>query len=164
MRFHLFLLALTSVFTTSLSSPEDILDIQKLTADFFFDYNSKNYKAFEIEFIAEATYDIGNGVVLSGIPNITSVFSEVVGTAVMHSSLTTQSISLSAPFDAQGAASQASATTYSIVSFLGQGADAGKAFVIYGVFKDKFVKTGDFSHYGGWKFSERVYDTLVSGL
>lgn len=163
MRFHILLPALASFLfsTPSLSSPSDVLYIEKLTADFAINLDLKNFKAFEVEFIPTATYDPGNGAV-KGVPAIQKALAAVVGNNVTQSSLTTQSINLAPPFDVQGAAGKASAITYAIVSYIGQDDDAGKVFIFYGLFKDKLVKTGDFGNYGGWKFSERAFVTLVS--
>lgn len=164
MRFHLLSLALSSfLFTPSLCSPADILYIEKLTADFAINLDAKNYKAFNDEFLPTGTYDPGAGPV-TGVPNISKALSAIVTNNVTQSSLTTQSISLTPPFDVIGSASRASAITYAIVSFIGKGVDAGKVFIVYGLYKDKFAKTGDFTKYGGWKFSERVFNVLVSVL
>ena len=161
MRFHLLALASFLFCTPSLSSPSDVLYIEKLTADFSINLDLKNFKAFEVEFIPTGTYNPGNGVV-KGYPAIEKALAAIVGTNVTQSSLTTQSISLSPPFDVQGAAGKATGITYAIVTFIGQKADAGKAFVVYGYFKDKLVKTGDYANYGGWKFSDRAFIALVS--
>ena len=161
MRFNLLLLALTSLFTPSLTSSTDVLYIEKLTADFAIALDTKNFKAFEIEFIPTATYDPGSGPV-TGFANIEKTLAAIVANNVTQNSLTTQSISLAPPFDNQGGAGTASAITYADVAFLGKGPLAGKAFVFFGLFKDKFVKTGDFANYGGWKFSSRVFQSLVS--
>lgn len=163
MRFHLLFLTLTSFlfFTPSLTSSSDIIYIRKLIADFAINLDTKNFKGFEIEFIPSGTYDAGAGPV-AGLPAIQKTLAAVVNNNVTQTSLTTQSITLSPPFDSLGAASRASAITYAIVSYIGQKADAGKAYIFYGLFKDKLVKTGDFAEYGGWRFSERIFETLVS--
>lgn len=162
MRVHLLLLALASFLfsTPSLSSPSDVLYIQKLIADFAINLDLKNYKAFEVEFIPTAIYNPGNGVV-RGVPAIEKALTAIVANNVTQSSLTTQSIELAPPFDVQGAASKASAITYAIATYIGQKADAGKVFVFYGLYKDKLVKTGDFGNYGGWKISDRSFEILV---
>lgn len=163
MRFHLPFLALTFLFSPSLSSPGDVLYIKELTADFAINLDAKNFNAFDSEFIPTATYDPGPGPV-TGIPNIKKALAGIVVGNVTQSSLTTQSISLSPTFDTQGSASRASATTYAIVSYIGQRADAGKVFIVYGLFKDQLVKTGDFGDYGGWRFRSRVFQSLVSAV
>lgn len=163
MHFQLLLLALTFLFTPSLSSVEDILYIQRLTADFGIVLDSKNFKALATEFIPEATYDPGNGVV-TGIPNIIKVLTPIVKDRVVQSAFTTQSITLVPTFDTQGGAFFATATTYATVSYIGQGALAGKVFVVYGSFRDSLKKTAEFDLYGGWKFSSRVFTVLVSTL
>ena len=162
MHFHLLFLALTFLFTPSLTSPSDILYIQKLTADFSINLDTKNYKALDTEFLPTATYDAGSGVV-TGLPNIKKLLSGIVANAVTQGSITTQSISLSPQsFDTQGSASEASAATYGIVTNIGQGKNAGKVFTVYGLWKDKLVKMGNFAEYGGWRFSARVFQSLVS--
>lgn len=165
MHFHLLCLTTLTLFllfiSPCLSSPSDIIYIRKLIADFSIDANSNNFQAFDVQFIPTATYDAGTGPV-TGIPAIQKALEIINDNNVAQSSLTTQSISLLPPFDSQGAAGKATATTYAIISFIGQGADAGKVFVSYGLFKDKLVKTGAWADYGGWKFSERVFASLVS--
>lgn len=160
MRFHLFPLTLTSFlfFTSSLASSSDILYIQKLTADFAITLDTKNFTNYDVQFIPTATYDPGNGEITTGISGIKELLALVVGNVTTHTSLTTQSISVGPP------AGTASATTYAIVSNLGQGADEGKAFTVYGIFKDKYVKTDDFANYGGWKYSASVFRGIVSFL
>lgn len=163
MRFQFLFLVLTSFFffIPSLSSPSDVLSIQKLIADFFISQDAKNFNAWDAIFTPTATYDPGSGVV-TGLPAIKKKLASIVGNNVTQSSVTTQSISLFPPFDSQRSASRASATTYVIVTFLGQGANAGKAFIFYSLAKDKLVKTGDVADYGGWRISDRVFQVLVS--
>lgn len=161
MRLQLLFLALTFLFTPSLCNPSDTLYIEKLIADFAINFDAKNFKAFDIEFIPTGTYDPGNGPI-KGIPTIKKTLAAIAGDGVTQLSLTTQSISQSPPFDIQGAAGRASATTYAIVTYIGKGAGKGKVYVVYGLFKDHLVKTGDFSEYGGWRFSSRAFQALVS--
>ena len=164
MHFHyLTSLALTSFlfFTPSLTSPSDVLYIEKLTADFAINLDTKNIKGFDVEFIPKATYNPGNGPV-KGIAAIKNILGLVTQNATTQTSITTQSIDLGPPFDVQGAAATASGITDAIVTNLVTGADEGKAFTVYGFRTDKLVKTGDFANYGGWKFSSRVFKSLVS--
>ena len=163
MHFRLLSLALTSFFffTPSLTSPSDVLYIQKLTADFAINADTKNFTAYDVEFIPTATYDPGNGAV-KGISAIKETLALVFQNVTTQTSVTTQSVSLGPPFDVQGAAGTASAIAYAIVTNLGQGAEVGKAFTVYGYWNDTLVKTGDFANYGGWKFSSRGFVSLVS--
>lgn len=164
MHFHfLSSLALTSFlfFTPSLTSPSDILYIQKLTADFAINLDTKNVNGYDVEFLPKATYNPGNGPV-KGIAAIKDILGRVTQNATTQTSITTQSINLGPPFDAQGAAATATGITYAIVTNLGTGDEEGKAFIVYGYWTDKLVKTGDFANYGGWRFSDRVFKSLVS--
>lgn len=164
MHLHLFLLAaLTCLFTPSLSSPSDILYIQKLTADFSITLDTKAFDAFDQQFLKNATYQAGlEAEIAVGIPAIKKTLAAIVGTLLTQGSVTTQSISL-ASFDCQGSASRASAITYAIITNIGKApADKGKVYVVYGFWKDVLVKTGDFAEYGGWRFSARVFQSLVS--
>lgn len=167
MQFRLLSLGALSLFvssfiTPSLASPNDILYIQKLSADYFINFDTKNFKDFDVEFTANARLDPGNGTFSTGIPAIKARLAGIVGTNVTQSSLTTSSITLLPPFDnAVGGASRASALQYVIGVFIGQGPDAGKEFTLYGLFKDQFVKTDLIGDYGGWRFSERVLKLLV---
>ena len=168
MHFHPFSLALlTSILLfvpSCLTSPNDVLYIQKLTADYSINFDTKNFKDLDVEFTANATLDAGNGVFSKGLPAIKARLAGIVGTNVTQSSITTSSITLLPPFDsALGGASRASAIQYVIGVFIGQApADAGKTFTVFGVFKDQFVKTELIGDYGGWRFSERVLQILVS--
>lgn len=163
MHFHLLSLAITSLFffTPSLTSPSDILYIRNLAADFSINLDTKNFKGLDVEFIPTATYDAGNGAV-KGISAIKEILALIVRNVTTQSSVTTQSVSLGPPFDVQGAAGTASAIAYAIVTNLGTGAEEGKAFTVYGYWNDTLVKTSDFADYGGWKFSSRVFKSLVS--
>ena len=119
-----------------------------MIANFAVNLNTKNFKKFDVEFINNATYDPGNGVII-GISNIKEALAMLNGNYVTQTSLTTQNITLSPTFDYLGAADNASAITYSISSFLGQRADRGKVYTYFGLFKDKFVKAIAFGDYGG---------------
>lgn len=163
MRLQLIFLALSFLFTTSLCTTEDVEHIKKLTADFAISLDTKNYKAFEKQFTPTASYDPGNGPV-TGFANIEKVLATIVTNQVTQTSVTTQSILLAPPFDGLGAAGTATGTTYNIVTFIGKGPKLGNALLIYGLWRDKFVKTGDFAYHGGWKFSSRVFVSLVSIL
>lgn len=160
--------ALTLLFsafiTPSLASPDDILYIQKLTADYSINFDTKNFKDLDVEFTVNATLDAGDGVFLKSLPAIKARLAAIVGKNVTQSSITTSSITLLPPFDnAVGGASRASAIQYVIGVFIGQAPkDAGKAFTLYGYFKDQLVKTDLIGDYGGWRFSERVFKVLVS--
>lgn len=168
MRFHLPSLAVLTSFllfiTPSLTSPSDILYIQQLTADYSINIDTKNFKDLDIEFTANATLDPGDGVFVKGLPAIKTALAAILANNVTQSHITTSSISLLPRFDdVDGGASRASAIQYVIGNFLAKDpADAGKAFTLYGVFKDKFVKTKEFGDYGGWRFSQRVLQLLVS--
>ena len=148
--------------TPSLTASSDILNIQKLTADYSVDVDTKNFNGLDSKFTANATLDPGKGVFSTGLPDIKAALAAVLADNLTLSSITTSSISL--PFDIRGP-SKASAIQYVIGTFLGKDpVDEGKAFFLYGVFKDKFVKTRDYGNYGGWKFSERALQILVSFL
>lgn len=163
MRFLLPILALTFLLSPSLSSPEDVLHIQNLIADFAINLDTKDFTAIGKQFIPTAIYDQGNNTeVVTGIPNIKKYVATLVENNVTQSSLTTQRISLFPSLKAQDSASKASATTYAIISYLGQGADYGKIFVAYGYVKDQLVKTSGYDDYGGWRFSARVFQGVVS--
>ena len=152
---RLLFLAWTFLFTPSISSPDDVLYIQKLIADFSLNLDAKNFQAVDSTFLPTATFDSDTGVV-TGIPAIKKFLAGIVQNNATQSTLSTQSIDLAAPFDVQGSASNASATSYLSVSYIGQGVNAGKVIVASGSFKDQLVKTGDFGIYGGWKFSSRT--------
>ena len=103
----------------SLSFPEDINDIEELIADF--------------GSVATGIFAIQNALKIINFNNVT------------QSSLITQSIDFISAVDRLD--DKATATTYAIISFIGQGSDAGKMFISYGLFKDKLVKTSDDADY-----------------
>lgn len=153
----------SSFLTPSLASPDDVLYIKKMSADYLINLDTKNFKDLDVEFTVNATLDTGNGVFLKGLPAIKARLAAVVGTNVTQSSLTTSSITLLPPFDsALGGAIRASAIQYVIGVFIGQGKDAGKTFTLFGYFKDQLVKTEFLGDYGGWRFTERVFKIVVS--
>lgn len=153
----------SSFITPSLASPNDVLYIQKLSADYAINVDTKNYKDFDVEFTANATFDAGNGVFSKGLPAIKARVASLLGNNVTQNSLTTSSITLLPPFDnAVGGASRASAIQYVIAAFIGQPpANAGKAYILYGLFKDQLVRTDAIGDYGGWRFTERAFKLLV---
>lgn len=73
-------------------------------------------------------------------------------------SISTQSYTLQPPFDALGGASRA--TGYSNLNAILF--KDNKTQFVDAVTKDKYVKTTDFAHCGGWKIEQRDYFSLVS--
>lgn len=165
MRVHFFILALTFLVTPSVTapSPTDVLYIQDLIAEYVINLDKKNFDAWDSAFLPNATYNTGEGFV-QGLPNIKKELALIVGQNVTQTSLTTQSIKFGPGSGKQGASSKATATSYVQVTYIGQGVDRGKAFLVYAIATDQVVKTGDFSNYGGWKFSARDFKVLVSAV
>ncbi|MCJ1346438.1 hypothetical protein MMC31_004655 [Peltigera leucophlebia] len=160
MRFQLLLISLASFFILSLGNPEDVLNIQQLNNDFavFFDSNRKS--EIVTLFTANLTYNIftktrGNFTVRGGqefsklISNITAAPTQI--------SISTQSYTLQPPFDALGGASRATGySNFNAILF-----KDNKTQFFDAVTKDKYIKTTDFTRYGGWKIDQRDYSSVA---
>ncbi len=125
--------------------------------------DNKNFVEYSRIFLPNATYDPGNGPV-RGVANIQALFASQLlqPDTVSQFSSSTQLIELHGPFDALGAASTATAVTYTNIIFFGQGSSAGQLRVFYAKYSDTLAKTGDFAPFGGWKFASRKYSEFVS--
>lgn len=161
MRFQLLLISLASLFILSLGNSEDVLNIQKLNNDFAVLFDSNKKGEISTLFTANLTYNLftktrGNFTIRGGeefnrlITNITEATTQI--------SISTQSYTLLPPFDALGGASRA--TGYSNLN--GILFKDNKTQFLDAVTKDKYVKTTDFTRYGGWRIDQRDYTSVVS--
>ncbi|MCJ1469632.1 hypothetical protein MMC07_008268, partial [Pseudocyphellaria aurata] len=99
----------------------------------------------------------------TGVANIQKLFQFLFPPEVItQNAVNTESITLLAPFDEQGAAGTATGVVYTTITFVGQGNFTGQALALLAKFEDKYVKTGDFTRYGGWRISERFIFSFVS--
>ncbi len=150
---------------TSLASPEDILYIEKLNADYGILIDTRDFSASSRIFTPNATYDFGTPTftVITGLSNIESTLAQALpnGT-VTHSLIGTQSISLSG-FDEHGAASSATAVIYGQTTYFGQGNATGTTSTAFLRWEDELVK-GCQSPYGGWRINVRRLRLFVSTL
>lgn len=161
MRFQLLLISLASLFILSFGNPEDVLNIQKLNNDFAVLFDSNRKSEIVTLFTTNLTYNIftktrGNFTIRGGkefnrlISNITAATTQI--------SVSTQSYTLQPPFDALGGASRATGySNFNAILF-----KDNKTQFFDAVNKDKYVKTADFTQYGGWKIDQRDYTSVVS--
>ncbi|MCJ1462888.1 hypothetical protein MMC07_001492 [Pseudocyphellaria aurata] len=142
----------------TLGSYSDDLYIKKLTADEVQTLDAKDYSKLADFFTKNATYNSGIPPTVYGIDSIIAVLATILPPEVItQNAISTESITLLPPFDEQGAASAATGVVYITVAYIGQGNLTGQAFVFFAKFEDKYVKTEDFAHHGGWKISERFF-------
>ena len=156
---------LLSLFLCSfaLGSPSDVLYIEKLNADNAQLLDAKDFAGLANVFTKNATYNPGYGPNIYGIENIQATLASLFPpTLISQRAINTQSITLLPPFDEQGAAATGTGVVYLTITQIGQGDLAGQALTVFGKFVDKYVKTGDFARYGGWRISERVGIRFVS--
>ena len=160
---HLLLLLSLWFFSLALGS-HDVLYINKLNADQARATDKGAYSEFEYFFTKTAHYNFGGaGLDAYGIPNITAGFVDnVPAGAITVNLVSTESVTLLPPFDDLGAAGKATGVQYKEVVFVGQGKYQGQSYTAFGKYDDKYVKTGDFARYGGWRISERIFTYFVS--
>lgn len=162
---HLLLLLSLFFITLVLGSPSDVLYIEKLNADEVQTIDAHDLSTFADIFTTNAAYNPGpSQPTVYGIANIKAAIAFVIPPEVITQvAITTTSITLKPPFDEQGAAGTATGIIYNTVAYIGQGNVTGEALIFFAKFEDKYVKTGDFAHYGGWRISNRSFIPIVSG-
>ena len=142
----------------------DVLYINKLNADQAQATDKQAYSEFDYFFTKDAHYNFGGpGLDAYGIPNITAGFAgHVPAGTITVNFVSTESIKLLPPFDDLGAAGNATGVQYKEVVYVGQGDLEGQTYTAFAKCEDKYVKTGDFARYGGWRISERIFVYFVS--
>ncbi|MCJ1271183.1 hypothetical protein MMC22_011082 [Lobaria immixta] len=153
----LFLLPLF-VFSLALCSPSDVLYIKKLSADEAQLLDVKDFAGLVNIFTTNVTYNPGGGPNVYGIDSVRALFATVFPQGVIsQNTISTETITLSPPFDEQGAAGTATGVVYTTTTYVGQGDLAGQALVFFAKYVDKYTKTGNFASHGGWRISERIF-------
>lgn len=157
---QLLLLFSLFLFSLALGSPSDVLYIEKLIADEAQFLDAKDFAGFVNIFTKNATYNAGGSLPnVYGIDNIEAQFSSLLGQEIItQNSINAESIKLLPPFDEQGAAG----TATGVISTTAVNFVAGEVQILFAKYQDKYVKTGDFSRYGGWRISERFFIVIVS--
>ncbi|MCJ1462890.1 hypothetical protein MMC07_001494 [Pseudocyphellaria aurata] len=151
----LFLVPLT------LGSPSDVLYIEKLTVDEGQILDAKDDSKLADIFTKNVTYNYGRPPNLYGVDSVINILAKLIPPeTITQDAVTTQSITLLPPFDEQGAAGTAAGVVYTTVSYIGQGNLTGQALIIFGKYEDKYIKTGGYSRYGGWRISERLFRSI----
>ena len=151
------------LFSFALGSPSDVLYIKKLSTDEPQKLSNKDFDGLENIFTKNATYNAGIPPNVYGVDEIKAILATILPPEVItQSAITTQSITLLPPFDEQGAAGTATGVVYVTTSYIGQGDLEGQGLFYFARYEDKYVKTGDFARYGGWRISERLYFSFVS--
>ena len=158
------LLLFSLLFSLTLGSPFDVLYIKKLIADESQLLDSKDYAGLANIFTKNATYNAGRpSPNVYGIDNIQATLAELLPPSLItFQTIRTESITLSPPFDEQGAAGTATGVVYLSATNFGSGDLAGQTLIVLAKYEDKYVKTGDFARYGGWRISERLFFGFVS--
>lgn len=160
---QLLLLCFCVFFSLALGSPADVLYIKKLIADESQLLDSKDFRGLANIFTTNAIYNAGPpSPDRNGIENIQATLAIILKGIVTQISTSTESITLLAPFDEQGAAGTATGVVYYTAVEFGTGDSAGKTEIILAKYVDKYVKTGDRSRYDGWRISERRSFIFVS--
>lgn len=156
MRLHSLLGVALSLLRVAFCTTEDIENIRAINADFAFFADDKNFAGVGSLFTPNATYDGGISVV-QGVPAIEAFLSYALGLdSITNIAVLQQRIVLGPSFDAQGAASTATTLTALNVLYYGQGKLKGQTLNFPTRYTDKLVKTGDFTRYGGWRFTSRI--------
>lgn len=127
--------------------------------------DTKNLAGLVDIFTTNASYNPGTPEpTVNGIGSIQALLATIVPPGfITQNVVNTESITLSPPFDELGAAGTASGVVYATGSYIGQGDLAGQALIFFAKFEDKYVKTGDFALYGGWRISQRFFFPFESG-
>ena len=161
---QLLLLCFCVFFSLALGSPADILYIKKLIADESQLLDSKDFAGLANIFTSNAIYNAGSpSPDRNGIENIQAALAIILPKEIVSQiSTSTESITLLAPFDEQGAAGTATGVVYYTAVLFGTGDSAGKTQIILAKYVDKYVKTGDRARYDGWRISERRSFIFVS--
>lgn len=150
-------------FSLVLGSPADVFYLEKLVADEAQSLDAKDFAELANIFTKNATYNSETSLTVFGIDNIQALLSGFFPPEIIsQNSINTESFTLLPPFNEQGAADAASGVVYTTVSFIGQSNLAGQVYAIFAKYKDKYVKTGESAHYGGWRIYERVFVSFVS--
>lgn len=150
-------------FSLVLSSPSDVLYIQKLFIDNVQLLDAKDFAGLVNIFTKDSINNPGVGPNIIGIENIQATLATIYPPEVItQTAISTQSVTLLPPFDEQGAAGTASSVDYVSATYIGQGNLTGQALVGIGKFNHKYAKTGDFALHGGWRISESYLTLFVS--
>ena len=161
---QLLLLLPLFLFSLALCSPSDVLYIKKLTADEAHLLDAKDFAGLVNIFTNDVTYNSGAGAEpnVYGIDSVQATLANILPPEVItQNTASTESITLSPPFDEQGAAGTATGVVYTTTTYIGQGDLAGQARTYFAKYIDKYTKTGDFASHGGWRISERLYNAIV---
>lgn len=161
---QLLLLLALIFFSPALGSPSDVLYINMLNADVAQATDKAAYSEFGNFFAKDAHYNFGGpGLDAYGVNQITAGFiNNVPAGSIQVNVVSSESIRLLPPFDDLGAAGNATGVQYKEVVFVGQGSLQGQSYTAFGKYNDKYIKTGEFTRYGGWRIQERLWTYFVS--
>ncbi|KAI9814785.1 MAG: hypothetical protein M1827_003051 [Pycnora praestabilis] len=155
------LITLLSLLTPALTSCADNLAIRNVLSEYAFDIDSKAFSSLSAVFTTNATYTFGGSppVVAVGLTQIEAVLSSAVVGAVTQTAISTNFITLT-DFDTLRNATVATAKSYSVSTYLGQGNLTGQIAQGFARLDDVLVKTAA-SGSNGWRIESRVL-TLLS--
>lgn len=114
-------------------------------------------------FTQKFTSNVNRELTVSGVDALQAAFvNTFVPELIPQNAISTESITLLPPFDEQGSAGSATGILYFTTTTIGRGDLAGQALTVFVKFEDKYVKTGGFARYGGWRINAQNYIAIVS--
>ena len=135
------------------TAASDIVQIQQTLNLFPLSVDTKNYSLLADIFTSDVTANFLIGSVLHGLEAVQQQLETHLKGLVSHHSLTTQSVVVGENRDT------ASATSYLIANFFGQGDLARQVLTNYGQYADTLVRDPGT---GGWKVNNRTLILTVS--
>lgn len=144
---------------------EDESNIKALHNVFNFIFDRKQFNDLGGIFTPDVTYDPGpvQGLrPVQGLPNVIFTLSTFPNTTTTYTILSTQLIKFRPPFDKEGRSNLAESVSYSTFVNFGSGNLTGEVFIIFAKYVDKeIVKTNE-PGFGGWRFRNRKFESVVS--
>lgn len=144
---------------------EDESNIKALHNVFNFIFDRKQFNELGGIFTTDVTYDPGpvQGLrPVQGLPNVIFTLSTFPNTTTTYTILSTQLIKFRPPFDKEGRSNLAESVSYSTFVNFGSGNLTGEVFIIFAKYVDKeIVKTNE-PGFGGWRFRNRKFESVVS--
>lgn len=124
---------------------------------------TSDVKDFVNLFTQNVTYNVNGELTISRADALQAASVNTFVPELIHQhAISTESITLLPPFDGESAARSATGVLYFTTTTIGRGDLAGQALTAFVKFEDKYVKTGIFARYGGWRINARNNIAIVS--
>lgn len=147
------------VFATKL---EDESYIKDLNSAFNLLLDNKEYSKLGKVLSPNVTYDAGAGPV-QGLPGAIDTLSKVIPkTTTTYFTVGTQLIKFLPPFDKENRSNLAEAVSYSTLVNFGSGNLTGEFYIIFAKYVDKAIVRTKEPGFGGWRFQNRKFESVVS--